>query len=466
VVTRLVLDQIWRNRWFYAVVTAFLIPLWVAFAATSANPVLINKTTASLFFASVLGPVITVATMGIRELRHLPVTNRDLWRATWILAIVVSPVVLLATKLMSALLVAAFGGSQQMSIEAMLLWAVYDVSWSGTVLVIVTLAAYVGAAVARHRTVAAPVTTAATIVVPMVCIGLPIIVSSALPARVSEFTSATTTTLIACLAITFGALVWTPRRGMLAGERPRSSRAVARPRATRTRLVDHLTGLSRVVVPHLVGTVALTAGSCLVLVAYGVISGSGPWWFVPPTPEVFDPRDVGYRGLTYYVLLPCGVVSMLGLWTPWARLLRVLPLSVRQINALLLLTPFATWTTLWLIGVAGYSVIYGTPPTFRVSLVFGMAGVAALAHAGLLRLQEGTGAFWIRAFIGGLMPMAAKAGVSDRPGVRIAFALAGTFAICLAAGINHHTLTQSTSSSRAYRRPQAPFGFPSTHGTR
>jgi len=468
-VAGLIVDQLWRNRWLYAFVTATMVPLWLAFESNSSDSLPINMTAVSLFFVTVLGPVITVATMSIRELRHLPVRNRDLWLAIWVLATVVSPAVLVVTKLIPALLVAALGGSSAMSAETMLLSAVYDFSWAGTMLVVLTMVTYVGPAVARYGAIAAPITVSGTIIGPLACFGLPVVVSRALPAHVSEFTSATTALLLGCLAFTFGGLAWTPRRGVLAGERPRVQRARAlRGAETRNRLVDHLTGISRVLVPHLVGTIALTAGIFLVLATYGVFSGSGLWWFVPTTPEIFDPRDVGYRGLTYYVLLPGAVLSMLSVWAPWARLLKVMPLSVRQINALLLLTPFATWTTLWFLGFGAYSVAYGIPPTLRVNLVFGMAGFTALAHAALLRLEGGAGAFWVRAFMGGLIPPLVKAGVSDRPGVQIAFAVTGAFALCLALGVNHHTLTQSTSSSRPYRRPQAPFGFQasSVHGNR
>ncbi len=46
------------------------------------------------------------------------------------------------------------------------------------------------------------------------------------------------------------------------------------------------------------------------------------------------------------------------------------------------------------------------------------------------------------------------------------FAVIGAIALCAAAFINHRTLTQSTSSSLAYRRPQPPFGMPATPGMR
>jgi hypothetical protein len=217
-----------------------------------------------------------------------------------------------------------------------------------------------------------------------------------------------------------------------------------------------------VIVPHLLMTLVLPVGTCLALAAYGVISGSGPWWFVPPAPEVFDPADIGYRGLTYFVLLPCCVVNMVGLWHPWTRLLKVLPWSVRQINALLLLTPFATWAILWLLGSSGYALAYGTPQTLRVEFVFGMAAIGALAHAALHRLQGSTATVWVIAFNGALIPLVVRVGLGDGTAARAVFPIVAASALCAAAFVNHRTLTRSTSSSPAYRRPHPPSGFPVT----
>jgi hypothetical protein len=46
-------------------------------------------------------------------------------------------------------------------------------------------------------------------------------------------------------------------------------------------------------VPSLLATLAVAIGSCLALAGYGMVSGSGPWWFVPQTKDLFDPQDIG-----------------------------------------------------------------------------------------------------------------------------------------------------------------------------
>jgi hypothetical protein len=482
VVGRLVFDVLWRNRWFYVLAGVFLLPCWLMFGMVSrSNPLPISFTAFSLIFAAVLGPMVVITTMSLRELRHLPVTNRDLWRTTWIAATVVSAGVLLATKTIIVLLVAAFGGSPKVSAEEILFSTVYDFSWAGALLLLFSLLSYTGHAGAHGGTLAKSLAPAGSIVAILACFGLPILVSDALPTRADQLTSATTGVLIAGLAIAFGALAWTPRRGALTGERARAAFAPkalppslklrrtaaalaeagrrASPKLQRRR-ADRLTGIPRVIVPHLLATLALPVGACLVLASYGVITGSGPWWFMPQAPTVFDPADIGDRGLTYFVLLPCGVVTMVSLWTPWARWLKVLPLSVRQINALLLFTPFATWTILWLLGWSAYVFAYGTPRTLRVEFVFGMAGIGALGHAALLRFQGSAATVWILAFSGGLMPQWVKLGLHDGIVAHVVFAVIGAIALSTAAFVNHRTLTRSTSSSLTYRRPQSPFGKP------
>jgi hypothetical protein len=464
VVARLVFDAIWRSRWIYVVIGVLLIPFWLLFGLSRGNPLPIGIMAVSLIAASMLGPMFAIQTMGLRELRHWPVTNRDLWRATWVVATFATAGFLLATKTMSMLLVAAFGGSPKVSVEAVMLSAVYDFTWAGVMLLVLAMSEYGGG---RLGTLAGSAAATKSIVVALACFGLPMLMSGALPTDVGEFTSRTLGGLIAGLAIAFGAIAWTPRRGVLAGERSRAQRTVTFPgAATRTRLADHLTGISRVVVPHALATVALPVGACLALAASGVISGAGPWWFVPQTPSVFDPADTGDRGLTYFVLLPCAVATMMGLWAPWARLLRVLPLSVRQVNALLLLTPFATWTILWALGWSAYVLAYGTPRTLRIEFAFGMAGIGALAHAAFLRFQGSAGTLWVMAFSGALMLQLVKIGLRDGTTAQIAFALLGAIALCAAAFVNHRTLTRSTSSSPAYQRPQPPFAIAPTPGMR
>jgi hypothetical protein len=462
VVARLVLDAMWRSRWMYFAAGVALLPFWYLSGEGQADAPPIDMMALSLISVSAVGPMFAFPTLGLRAIRHLAVNNRDLWRATWILATVVATGGLLASKLISALLVIAFGGNPTASTEATLLSAVYDFSWAGVMLPVLPSLVYTAHGADARGILATPFAEAGRLVGLVACFGLPILVSDALPTRVGEFTSVTTGMVIVCLAIAFGTLAWTPQRGLLAGDRSHAHRASRRLQRRRT---DRLTGISRVAVPYLLAMVAVPLGASLALASYGVMTGSGPGWFLPHAPTVFAPADIGDRGLTYFVL-PAAVVIMLPLWNPWARLLKVLPLSVRQINALFLLTPFAVWAALWLLGASAYVFAYGTPRTFRVEFAFGMAGLATLAHAVLLRFQGSTALIWIPGFLAVLLPQLVKVGLRDGTAAHVAFALVGPIALGAAAVVNHRTLTRSTSSSRAYLLPQPPFGIPKAPGVR
>ena len=472
-VARLVVDELWRNRWVYAALGPCLLVLWLPFVITGLDYLSIRMPVFSLIFAAMLGPITGLATMGLRELRQLPITSGELWRATWVTATIVPTAYLLTTKLISVLLVIAFGGSPKAPVEAMLLSAVYDFAWTGMLLPLFVLPGHLGHALARSGILGASLASggwlalAGSIAVLSASVGLPLLAGDSMPARIDAFTQTSTGVLTACLAVAFAALAWTPPRAALIRNRLMPPPPVGLAgSATRIRLMDRLTGLSRVAIPYLLMTLALAAGACFAMALYGVTTGSGAWWFVPERNDLFDPADVGDRGLTYVVLMPVVVVTLLALWTPWARSLKVLPLSVRQINALLIVTPLATWAVLWLVGLTIWSLAYGMPSTLRLDLPFGLAGTGALAHACLLRFQGGAAAFWVAIFIANLASQAMKVGVSDGTAAHVVFAVMGAIAFCTAAFINHRTLTRSTSSSRAYQQPQPPFGLPKPAGFR
>jgi hypothetical protein len=454
VVARLVVDALWRNRWAYLAVGMLAIPFWLLFSFDDADPLAIGIPATSLLFMSFFGPVLGVTTMALRELRHLPVTRRDVWRAAWMISTVVPAVVLLATKAIGGW--AASGVGAHLSAETMFLSALYDFTWGGALLAVWSVAFAGGPRASRGPSLGA----ASTIVAMIACLGIPFLASEALPARVDEFTPAAAGVLIAGLAIAFGVLVWTPTRGVLAGERPRAGDGTPRRPFDRTRAVDRLTGFSRVAVPPLFATIALPVLACLGLAAYGIARGTSPWWFVPPAPSMFDPEDVGDRGLTYFVLLPCAMVTMQGVWMPWVRLLKVLPVSVRQINAVLLLTPFAMWAILGGLGWCAFRLAYGTPGTGGVGFVLGLAAAAALAHAFLLRLRGTSAMKWVFGAIGGLMPPFMKVGIRADGTWQIVFGVLAVVAFSAAAIVNHRTLTRSTSSSAPYRRPPSSPGYP------
>jgi hypothetical protein len=458
VVWRLVVDVVWRSRWIYAMLSPILVSFWLIYVAGGVGVFSLSLPALSLVVTAVLGPMLVPLAVGLRALRHLPTTDRDLWRTTWVAAVIATPAFVLATQMIAVLLVTMFGGRSEAPIETILLSALYDLAWAGALLPLLRLGTNLGLAFG------AVVGFTDSIAGLLVCFGLPLLLSEALPARLAALTPTVTAVLTGCFAIAIASLAWTP---------PRRMRSLARVQArrgsdlatgpTRIRLADRLTGVRRVTVPSLLTTVAVVVGACLVLAVYGVASGSGAWWFVPRELDLFDPANRGDRGLTYVLLVPCTVITTIAIWTPWARLLKVLPLSVRQINALLLVTPFATWVWLWLIGLALYSLAYGAPTTLRLDLPFGLAGMAALTQALFLRWS---GRFTGIAGTAAMLPQLLRLGLRDATSAQVTFGVIGAIALVAAAVINHRTLTRSTSSSLVYRRPQPPFGMRKTASVR
>jgi hypothetical protein len=172
---------------------------------------------------------------------------------------------------------------------------------------------------------------------------------------------------------------------------------------------------------------------------------------------MIDLSDEGETKLAYVVLMPALMVTITGPWTSWIRTLKAVPLSRLQLEALLVLTPVATWIGLWLMGIVAYALVYGWPSRLMLGFVFAMAGMGVFTQASLLRWQGGA-ARWTP-MIGvvvliNLLPM----GVGDNPVGRASFVVIGAVALFVGAAVNHHTLLHATSASAAYRRPRPPFG--------
>jgi hypothetical protein len=353
-----------------------------------------------------------------------------------------------------ALLLTIVGGAANVSTETMLLSAVYDFAWAGCLLPAFPLLGY---AANRLSGRGAALAVIAAVVVMTACFALPIAVGDALPARAAEFSPLTVTVLTISLAIAFATLAWTPQRDLVraATAKPRSSGVSVRGER-HARPIDRLSGLSRIAVPHVFSMFVTPFAVAGVLAAYGFASGQGPWWFVPASPSTIDLSDKGDTALTYVVFAPILAVTISGPWAPWIRMLRGLPLSLRQINGLVVLTPLAVCAGLWLIAIASYTVVYGRPTDLMPGFAFGVAGIAVFTQASYLRWQGGA-ARWTPILgvvvVINLVPMGVGAS-----GPRTTFAIIGALALLAGAALNHHTLLHSTSASPAYRKPQPPFG--------
>jgi hypothetical protein len=428
---------------------------WLLFMVSPVDSLGFGMAAASMIGASVAGPMNAVALMGPRELRHLPITTRDLWRATWIVGAVVPSVLLLVTKLTVALLVTIAGGSGKVSAETMWLSAVYDFAWAGILLPAFPLLGYVANRLSRTGATLAVI---AGVLVMAACFALPVAATDLLPARAEDFSFVAVGVLIVGLAIASATFVWTPQRDLVRAAAAKSPASGIRTRGeSGDRRIDRLTGLSRVAVPYVLSIFITPFLVAALLGVYGVVGGFGPWWFVPVAPSMIDLSDKGETALTYVLFMPILLVTISSPWAPWIRMLKALPLSLRQLNAIVVLTPVAIWAGLWSIGIACYAIVYGRPTELMLGFTFSLAGIGVFTQASQLRWQGGA-ARWTP-MIGvvvllNLVPM----GVGGHAGARAAFVVIGAIALLAGAALNHHTLLHATSASAAYRRPKPPFG--------
>ena len=134
----------------------------------------------------------------------------------------------------------------------------------------------------------------------------------------------------------------------------------------------------------------------------------------------------------------------------------MLPLTVREINGLFLVTPLVTWTLVWIILITLHRVVIGTAPgTLRLDLLIFAGGTSAVGHMLALRFRRAGTFQWFFMPLGIATSILVGAiGPTPSARVSIMLAAAGLSAFGIAAFVNHRTLTRSTSSANAYQRHQ------------
>ena len=171
-----------------------------------------------------------------------------------------------------------------------------------------------------------------------------------------------------------------------------------------------------------------------------------------PRPDPYAPRFLAGMFLIFTFM----AISMSSVWASRARGLRVLPISVTQINTLFLLTPVLTWVEVWVMLLIVHAAI-GLPINIELGplAILMYAGFSALTHAlgfrfsGSVAGQTVTTMMGIVAVVGSAMLLFERQAQSTR----LLVLLTALACLAIAALINHYTLTRSTSSALAYRRP-------------
>jgi len=468
VVWRLVADATWRSRQSYVLMLVVIALLWaiaaIAAIAGQEHATVSRALMMSLMLAYAFGPIGTVVTMSLRELRTLPVTNRDLWVATWVVSTVVVTLALAAAQCLAVIAVLATTGSSAVSTETLLLATLYCFAYAGALSPIAPAMGYSLSNAATRRPRWLWITISVAVVLTFIgAFGLPYYFAEFLPLTLNQFSWTTALALVTCLALAALSLAWTPQRGGFVPAKVQNTSGTIAPSKQSVGFADGLTGIPRVAWPFVMLMLALSAGTLLGFIAYWATFDSG----VPLRAFLQDNAvllfDTGFlpnpdMGRMWIVFLLVSIM-MTSPWKPFGRQLRVLPLTTNQVNALLLVTPFAQWALIWLALIATHFLVVGVfPGTLRPDIFVLLGGVTALGHVLMFRNGH-LGSMWIPLLIGAFSSLASRILTTNFAlSLEVMLIAAGVMALLAAAFINHRTLTRSGSSAKAYRPAQAPFG--------
>jgi hypothetical protein len=455
-VRRLVLDAVWRGRHFNLMMFASLGLLWTIQAGIDESARFALALSLAVAFIAAL---LSVAFVGQREVRVLPVTNRDLWVTSWILSAVVVPVAITAVQSLAVAAVRMFTGSSAVSTDALWLASLYCFAYAGALLPLGPVMGYAGNNIGsrRPRWLWIGLTTV-SILLMVGALGLPFYFTKFLPLSIDQVSAGTIVAVAGCLAIAGLSFFWTPRRGGV----PRvAGTASSEPRSqtgSQPRFVDGLTGVSRFAWPYVTVVLLVVSGILAAFIAYWVMFDSTvplrtflagnallifETGFLPRT----DPGSM-------WVTVAIATIATSSPWKSLVRPLKVLPIATHQLNALVLLTPFVQWASIWLVLLATHLAVVGSlPGTLRPDVFVFAGGVSALGHVLMLRFGHKGGMSII--ILVALRPLAERLSLP----VGTILLVTGLMALGLAAFINHRTLTRSTSSSRIFQPDSLPFGI-------
>lgn len=423
-------DLLRRNWTIYALMGPIIGVAWIPIALGHFEPRW--GMTLSLFSAAALGPMTSMTTIGLREIRLLPIRFRDLWTLTWLASTVVPALFVLLTSSAGVGLAVIFGGAARVDMGTPGLLSLYSYVFTNAVLVLLPALNYTSRNMQPGAT-----TTALSVSILLFffgSMGLPYLLAPHLPVSWDEFSLAPAVILAAGVAASFGVLAWRPSAGVGTGVANRSPTVSHR---STPRVMDGLTGVSRVLVPYLALTSALTAATLATCAWYASSRGDG---------------NVAALIGEHVVPMAYMLLGMVSPWMPWARLLKNLPMGPRALNVLFLSTPLVAWaiiaaTMLLLEPAVGPAV----PTWFTSGALMWFSGMTAMVNALAFRHQGAFG--WV------IIPAAATGPIvrgltrdALGPG-SLWLVLLAVVAFTAAAWINHLTLTRCGSASRAFRRP-------------
>lgn len=431
--------------------------LWVTMALPAALWLAVERGqpgrgfAASMAVAFVFGPHICLMYVP-RAIWYLPVSRRDIWRAGWIVTTLGGTALALVGKAPAF----AFASVRE-SIGAtdLLLSSVYDFAATGLACTLVIAATRPRPARGLLRSVWPAVRGIAEAALPL---GLlvggygPMWLGYRVPARWTDLGGVGAAVLAAAVALTIATYFHSPVPGTPANHRARTS--PARTAARRPNRVA-LTGLPRLLLHEYAWTAMIGAGLAVGAAAFVIVVVSvkqGPQDLFALLTGVLllvdgDTASPLTRGTAAFNLLlgyALFAATLVARFPGMVRHLRVVPLGVTRLNALLLAWPSVIWLSVWVaLALVHYAVLGTGLTSVRADVFVALVGFSALVQSLRLRL---TGSARLLAFCasGGLAPLLFLA--TTPPAM---LALCGAVSLAAAAFINRQALFVAST----YREP-------------
>ncbi len=395
----------------------------------------------SLLTVDMLGPMLAASSIAPLEVRLLPVSQRQIHRTLWWVAVLVPTAVLATGKVMGWAL-ASVAGSAKVGLASVWLSSAFDLLFAGMLVWFVPMFRAADRSLVEWN-VLKRMTLGLGVLMLIAAPLLPFGLGQRMPTRWADLTWAWTVSMAVAAMLTAAAYFVTPRRS--AWMRPGATRPQPASRiARRWPRFDGVTGPWRMVLMVWLQALMMQVGILAMLVLIGrlveAITSDGQSTWVSGIREMdlllftadYDPKNGKSLFLLGAICVPWrGAYYLTGLGSS-LRHLRTMPLSVGRILFLLLALPLAPWATVWLL-LAGLHLVTGTPmASLRIAEFVALVGADCFFKAHLLRRPS----LFILMFFAPFL--ASTVMWLGPPGLLVAVGVAG---MLFGAAINRRTLT-------------------------
>jgi hypothetical protein len=440
----LVRAQVWRLRWLLLGI------LTIGITAYSTTRPLSMRVQGAFPLLMVHSAGLTVAAFWSRHVRTLPIDQRLAFQSSWI-ALMAVPTALLLGRL--GFYLAGVGGWWSPRLfEPIVTRTMFEALYVGATF---TLLAYKEDEPGRDAGWLALPQAVLVMLGQLLWVAIPFAIPELVPVTFAGVTWVHALVAGAVLVLAIWPLIrprhrW-PMLGTVVAERQPAPTHHPGIRAARSRF-DRLTGLTRLFPAQVIGgftisLVALAAGGIFQYFRQG---------------DVGSPFDAGVRdidmifgGGAWIVLLIAPFALGSGL-IPWLRQLKSLPIKTHQLTLVMTLLPLITPAMFWGCGAVMHLTLTGNwPDQWRWNVLIGLGGVLSASHALGIRLSSRSSLAAAAPFFGLLLSLLLAHELGSKLYFHPTIGLAG---LLLAHGLNHHTITRSSSNAAAYRPVPMPAG--------